>query len=175
MVRGGEHKGMMGLRTQRGAALVMAILVLLVLTVLGVYAVTTTIMETKIAGVEKVMENAFYAADGGGEYGREIIEWVLSNPNASLPSGADPLPDEQTFKDEVLGRDTNSHPSVRQTIGDAAVTVNVDRIREDIVSGGSWEFGGGEEVRRIIHYRIDAQSTGSGNCRVISTYRRGID
>lgn len=67
------------LQSQQGAALVIAIMILLILTVLGIYAVTTATLETKIAGNERVLKDAFYAADGGIDYGRSVISLVLTN------------------------------------------------------------------------------------------------
>lgn len=53
------------LNSERGAALLIAVLILLILTVLGVYAVTTSTLETKITGFHKWHVEAFYAADAG--------------------------------------------------------------------------------------------------------------
>ncbi len=57
-----------GPHSQEGAALVIAVLILLILTVIGVYAVTTSTMDTKITGYQKVHVEAFYAADAGLDY-----------------------------------------------------------------------------------------------------------
>jgi hypothetical protein len=56
------------LTSERGAALLIAVLILLILTVLGVYAVTTSTLETKITGFHKWHVEAFYAADAGLNY-----------------------------------------------------------------------------------------------------------
>ena len=56
------------LSSQRGAALVIAVLVLLILTVIGIYAVTTSTMDTKISGYHKGHVSSFYAADAGLDY-----------------------------------------------------------------------------------------------------------
>ena len=58
----------LGLHSQEGAALVIAVLILLILTVIGVYAVTTSTMDTKISGYHKWHVEAFYAADAGLDY-----------------------------------------------------------------------------------------------------------
>jgi len=50
---------------QNGVALVVALIMLLVLTFLGFAAVSLTSYESKIAGNERVYNNAFYASDGG--------------------------------------------------------------------------------------------------------------
>jgi hypothetical protein len=58
----------LGLHAQEGAALVIAVMILLVLTVVGIYAVTTSTIETKITGYHKWHVEAFYAADAGLDY-----------------------------------------------------------------------------------------------------------
>jgi len=56
-----------GLMDQKGIALVVALVMLLVLTFVGVAAISTTSYEARIAGNERVYNNAFYAGDGGIE------------------------------------------------------------------------------------------------------------
>jgi len=56
-----------GLMDQKGIALVVALVMLLVLTFVGVAAISLTSYEARIAGNERVYNNAFYAGDGGIE------------------------------------------------------------------------------------------------------------
>ena len=65
-------------RDQRGLVYVVALLVLLVLTLIGMGAMTTTTFEAGIAGNERVYNQAFYAADGG-----------IEDFRATAPSNAD--------------------------------------------------------------------------------------
>ena len=57
------------LRSERGFALIIALLVLLVLTLIGISAINTTIFETSISGNERVGTDAFYAAEAGIQIG----------------------------------------------------------------------------------------------------------
>jgi Tfp pilus assembly protein PilX len=52
---------------QNGVALVIALVMLLVLTLIGVSSVSMSSYESNIAGNERVYNTAFYAADGGLE------------------------------------------------------------------------------------------------------------
>ena len=61
------------LTDQKGIALVVALLMLLVLTFVGLAAVSLTSYEAKITGNERVYNDAFYAADGGIENFRAIV------------------------------------------------------------------------------------------------------
>ena len=55
------------LTDQKGVALVVALAMLLVLTFVGLAAVSLTSFEAKISGNERLYNNAFYASDGGIE------------------------------------------------------------------------------------------------------------
>lgn len=55
------------LMEQEGIALVVALVILLVLTFVGLAALSFTSYEARIAGNERVYNNAFYAGDGGIE------------------------------------------------------------------------------------------------------------
>ena len=55
------------LMEQKGIALVVALVILLVLTFVGLAALSFTSYEARIAGNERVYNNAFYAGDGGIE------------------------------------------------------------------------------------------------------------
>jgi Tfp pilus assembly protein PilX len=70
------------LNSERGAALLIAVLILLILTVIGVYAVTTSTLDTKITGFHKWHVEAFYAADAGLNYA------LADYPYGSLASGS---------------------------------------------------------------------------------------
>ncbi|MGD8433707.1 MAG: PilX N-terminal domain-containing pilus assembly protein, partial [Syntrophobacterales bacterium] len=49
----------------RGSALVIALLVLVLLTLMGISATTTSTIEVQMAGNEKFLDMAFYAAESG--------------------------------------------------------------------------------------------------------------
>jgi Tfp pilus assembly protein PilX len=55
------------LKKQNGIAFVIALLMLLVLTLIGVASVSLSSFETNVAGNERLYNLAFYAADGGLE------------------------------------------------------------------------------------------------------------
>lgn len=55
-------------RDSRGVVIILALLLLLVATLIGISAVSTTTTETKIAGNERLYNNAFYLADAGIDY-----------------------------------------------------------------------------------------------------------
>ncbi len=69
------------LDNQRGSALVVALLMLVVLTLLGIAALTTTKIEVQISGNDKLYKTSFYAADAGTEMTGELIEQNIDERN----------------------------------------------------------------------------------------------
>lgn len=74
----------MEIKNQKGVALVIALIMLLVLTLIGISAVSMTTYETNIAGNERIYNLAFYTADGGIENFRGRVsagEFIYSGSN----------------------------------------------------------------------------------------------
>lgn len=61
------------IKDQRGMALIIALIILLVLTLIGISAISTTTYEISLSGNERVGTNAFYAAEAGVEKGLNQI------------------------------------------------------------------------------------------------------
>lgn len=162
-------------QSQQGAALIIAVMILLILTVLGIYAVTTSTLETKIAGNERVLKDAFYAADGGIDYGRHVISLVINNQSLSGTSPHD-AENGTTLLQEILGdsssgwqskADSNSNgiedgsPWVAPTIGNSDMMIHIDRIKAAEPPGYSGEFGASaSEKKTTIYYLLDSTSSG---------------
>lgn len=73
---------------ERGVALVVAVLVMITATFLGIAAVMTSDIEVRISGNQRTSEKAFYAADAGVDNG---LAWLLAlgtsaPPESSLPT-----------------------------------------------------------------------------------------
>jgi Tfp pilus assembly protein PilX len=172
----------LGLHAQRGAALVIAIMILLILTVLGIYAVTTSTLETKIAGSERVLQEAFQAADGGVDYGRSVIELVLDNTSLPCTPHAG-TKDGTTLFQEILGVPTSSwwdkdnSPWINPAIGKCGTQIHIDRIKAIQPEGQAAGFGEPVgETQATIYYRIDSVSSGIADARsqVQIIYRKKI-
>jgi len=79
-------------RQNQGVSLIIALLILLVLTLIGISAISTTTYEVNIAGNERLYNEAFYAADAGIDYfytiGRSFLpggdrEYLVIPPNTT--------------------------------------------------------------------------------------------
>ena len=79
------------LRNERGSALVVALLMLVVLTLIGISASTTTTFELQISGNDKLYKMAFYQADGGTEAGAELIEQNIEERDWNKVDGSGDL------------------------------------------------------------------------------------
>ena len=81
------------LSNQNGVAFVIALIMLLILTLIGLGSVSTATYETNIAGNERAYNLAFYTADGGVENFRgrlsagEFIYTALNTGNVSTTIG----------------------------------------------------------------------------------------
>jgi hypothetical protein len=59
-------------KDQKGAVLVIAIVMLLILSIVGIYAMGSSIIEIKISGQKRFYDAAFNDADGGVSYVRAL-------------------------------------------------------------------------------------------------------
>ncbi len=57
------------LKNEKGVVLVIALIMLILLTFIGISSISSSVFETKISGNERVESSAFYAAEGGVEVG----------------------------------------------------------------------------------------------------------
>jgi len=66
---------------QDGLVTVAALFFLIVLTIMGTSAISTSNMEVQIATNDEIHKMTFYAADGGADLGTELLELNLACPN----------------------------------------------------------------------------------------------
>jgi Na+-transporting methylmalonyl-CoA/oxaloacetate decarboxylase gamma subunit len=157
-----------GIHAQDGAALVIAILILLVLTVIGIYAVSTSTFETKISGFEREFKEAFYTADSGRPIGialtKAIIHYVPNNLNdlpnpwrdpgvidTDLFSGTDPEiftdirdADKPRIAPDIDSQQDGTTPRLGFP-NSVQLEVDIDRLSSYQMPGGATEYGSGYE------------------------------
>lgn len=75
-----------GRRGERGMALFVALLLLLVVTVMGIALMLTASFEQTLIGTESRISRIFYAADSGVEYGAAMLNSTLNY------QGSNPMP-----------------------------------------------------------------------------------
>jgi len=140
---------MMNQDGEKGAVLLVTMMILLILTLLGVAAISTTTSEIRIAGNAKFQNMVFYGADGGGRAYVPILNAAIQS--RTLATGA-PVMDANLLN-EIMGMfpndgatdDAVSAPDLSFAAGNVSVGVDIDRIKERFLSGGATEFAGGYE------------------------------
>ena len=82
------------LQDNKGVSLVIALLILLVLTLIGISAISTTTFETNIAGNERLYNRAFYSSDAGVDYffSMGVSYILLPNSMGTVDSRTDGIP-----------------------------------------------------------------------------------
>ena len=74
------------IKNQEGVALVIALIILLVLTLIGISSISTTVYEASISGNERVGTAAFYASDAGIQHGVNKLPDTSPIPSTALGS-----------------------------------------------------------------------------------------
>jgi len=153
-----------GSDSQRGTAIIMAMLILLVLSVIGVYAVSTSTVETKITGQERGFQEAFYTADSGEPIGLYVTNLILHDDPQTVGAMAAPWssvvhasllgiggelytnarnPDEpQTGTADI---DSAGQSAALGLPGYVLLLVDIDRLQSQHLPGGGVEFASGYE------------------------------
>jgi len=174
---------------QRGSAMVVVLLLLVLLTLLGVTSLSTSNMEIQIADNQRLYKKALFEADGGIEAGFELLEQNLACPTGfssdNLVIGAGNV--------EVIDRDfwlqvdppPNAFPSdsdrdVRIPNSDSGPHTNLLVFgNTEFSSGGALQMAAGYEgvgkgaaaSGAYILYDIYSQHRGTANSEVIVTAR----
>jgi hypothetical protein len=78
-----------GLSNEKGVALVIALIMLLILTFIGISAISTTTFETNISGNERVGTGAFYASEAIFQVGLKRVPENYYQPIPRMKIGED--------------------------------------------------------------------------------------
>lgn len=164
--------------SQQGTAIVMVMLILLVLSIIGVYSVSTSSVETKITGVERGLQEAFYTADSGEPIGVSVIKTILQDDIQAVSTLGSPwnsvIQDGDNFLSELYtdtsNRDWDEDIDSQDDSNNLGLTayvqllVDIDRLSAQHCAGSGVEFaagyegigfGGGGDV--AIFYTVDSK------------------
>jgi type IV pilus assembly protein PilX len=140
-----------GSARQQGAALVVGLILLLVLTLLAISGMTTASLELQMAGNEQYQERAFQAADAGIE---QAMAAGVFNTNAQVGAydnvaAVNPIPDRGT------GRQITNCPDAGAADGQQCEYFMRFDIQngQTAVPGGGYSIGTGFEA---YHFIIDS-------------------
>ena len=176
--------------SEGGMALVIALLLMLVGAIIGIFGVNTGVIETRIAGNERLLNLAFYTADGGADLAPVIMNDIMMN--YSIPNYDSGITIDPSLMDELFGAADNdpdtptTSPDIRNVVGSQRrMDIDVDRLYTKVLHGGGTEFlggydgigSGGSAGGNIgIFYRIDSLGCGPVNSRanVETVYRKVV-
>ncbi len=167
-----------------GSITVIALLILVVLTLIGVGATTTSEIELQIAGNQKFHLIAFENADSGVYVTPKLISSCIDNNDEQSFPDVTYLGSGGTFYRELLGFDAyDSARDVRFVVTGFNVDVDVTRLGVQYITGGGIEFGSGAEGIGVgspggvsILYDIDSSGSGPGSsvANISGVYRKVI-
>ena len=166
---------MKAIRNEKGAVLVVAIIMIGLLAVIGTVTTVTTSIELNIARNEKVAKTAFYRAENGRVIAATAVQtaaWGTDyNDGDNFEGNAEITIEDGDFIMEGIGDSdtTSTSPDIEMT-GSLSAIVDVDKVSTEPLPGGSAEFGSGYEgtgksgaVQSI--YLIDSIGSGPGSAR----------
>jgi hypothetical protein len=162
--------------TEQGIAMIATLMVLLLMTLLGVAALTLTIMEHRVANLSRTADAASNAAESCLGAGVRVIQATITDselPSSALdtasPPGPVPSARQTDLTQEIMGQsdqDPDSEvgtgsagPDLLQTVGGFAVAGDIDRLYLKSLAGGSAQFGGGTTTQMEIYYRVRCRAS----------------
>ena len=152
---------------EKGSVLLIVVLVLIALTLIGIFAINTTNIEINIAGNDRSHKTVFYNADSGVYTIPKVISEAINNkatPNLGGITYLDAGMDD--FYRELAGLDVyDTTPDISYILGDDPVQVDVQRGATVHIVGGGAEFGSAVEGASAsltgIYYNLDSFGTGA--------------
>lgn len=145
---------------ERGMAMLTVVMVLLMLTVLGIAAITFSGLENNMAGLQRTMEASANAAESCLGTGANIIQQVFLPENGSQvpavlldsnsPPGPVPNGNKTVLENELIGNPENltdvptgagAAPNLQMAVGPYAVAGDIDRLYVKMRAGsGQQQF-----------------------------------
>jgi hypothetical protein len=184
---------------ERGSVLIVALLILVLLTIIGISATTTTNIETQIAGNDKFHKIAFNNADSGIFPTAKVISDIMDHqiepdedelsPIVYLQNNGDEGPPDGTLFRELMGYDEdpgnpdNGADDIRFDLDGYEVNVNINRTGVMNIAGGATEFASGAEGIGVgaggvaVMYNLDSVGEGPVNSQanIAADYRKVVN
>jgi Tfp pilus assembly protein PilX len=172
---------------ESGAAIVIALMVLVILTLMGSASIMTSITEVEIAANDKQYQMGFYASDGGADMAPRVIREIVKEHDEPVYAGnkvivKDGLLEELMNYEDAAGNPTENNDGATDTADSNAdiripaltttLSVAIDIDRDDTLNlpGGAMEMGSGYEGigsgtsgGTAILFEITSKSQGSRN------------
>ena len=150
-----------------GSITVLALVLLVLLTLLGIAATTTSSIEVQIAGNDDRHKKALYEADGGTEVGFEMLEQNIACPNGFSFTGSLDIDDVTVFTKAfwlIENEPTSDYPS--DTVRDIRVN-RISGAHTNLSIYGSTQLSSGSAIQMVAGYEGKGKGAGSGGGHII--------
>lgn len=158
------------LNNQSGSALLFAILMLALLTVIGLSASSNSSLELMMAGNEKAHKLAFYAADGANEVAKELLEQGIEARGWTDLAGTD----IRLGKVHLTNKNFYLAPELNATVADAAnrhATLDFGSGETAMVFGSNTQLSSGGAVQMVSGYEGKGKGAAAGGAWIIYDVR----
>ncbi len=156
---GGFSRQMAVLGRQDGLAMLTVLMLTVILTVIGIAAITTTSLDIRMAGGERLRESSVNAAEACMSSSVQIIQQTLASskiPATLTAAGANPAITINPLQAEIMGQSDENADSADPNVSGVApnavlalpvftVNIDIDRLYLRPKAGGSLQFGAGYE------------------------------
>jgi hypothetical protein len=178
------------IHNEDGFVLIVTLFVLILLTIIGIAATNTSVIDIQISQNDKASKISFYNADSGIYATPKLISQTVDEGEEISVSDLDPINylsrptgDTTSFFRQVMGFDDydDGVPDIGFTLGGNNVTVDVNRTGTQIKVGSSAQFAGGAEGIGAgsgggveIDYAMDSFGSGpyNANSNLGAVYRK---
>lgn len=150
---------------QRGIALVVSLIFLLVVTLIAVGSIRDTVLEEKMAGNTRDRNIAFQAAESGVREAEQFIEGIVSMGNFASSAGLYArTQDEPTFWDEATWLDGSKHAISTRAYGAYAppqyIVKHLTTVTENTGALNLSGYGDNKGTGEVTIFRITVRGTG---------------
>ncbi len=160
-------------KQENGSIIVIALVILMMMTVIGISLTTTASIELQIAGNDKLHKGAFYQADGGLEIAAEMVEQNIGCMSGFTANDGD---------DAVIGDDADSAVRVDNLAFwqkvDATVPSDANRdfyfpnnygssAHTNITIGGNSSYSKGSAIQMVSGYEGKGKGAGAGGSYIM--------
>jgi len=179
MLKPGRTEQSRVLSQEDGIAMLTILMLTIILTVIGIAAITTTSLDIRMAGGERIRESTVNAAEACMSSGVQIIQQTLANgavPGTLTAAGANPVITVAPLESEIMGypgylgyADSADPatggafaPNAVLTVSNYTVDMDIDRLYAQPISGQPAGFGVSAQGAGVqILYRIDCYAISS--------------
>jgi len=172
---------------EEGSILVVALLIMVLLTMIGVWGSTTTESEIRMARNETFYKRAFFNADSGVYATPKLISAAFDGGSGDPDLSGTAMSyvgSTNTFFREIMGYDAHDPEyEVMFSLEDHLVEVDVERLGQENLVGASAEFAAGAEGIGTgssggvgILYQMNSRGMGPANAAttVTAVYRKVV-